>query len=117
MLGLPLPTVLRPLATGTLISALGNGAWYASWALFLVRMVELPIAQAGVALTVAGLAGVAAATPIGRLADRLGPREVLIGLSVVRGASMAGFLLAGDLLAITAVASLMSATQQGTSAV
>jgi hypothetical protein len=114
---LPLPTVLRPLAAGTLVSALGNGAWYASWALFLIRVVELPLAQAGVALTVAGVAGIAAATPVGRLADRLGPREVLIGLSVARGASMAGFLLADGLLGITLVASLMSATQQGTSAV
>jgi predicted MFS family arabinose efflux permease len=62
------------------------------------------------------VAGIAAATPLGRLADRLGPREVLIVLSVVRGASMAGFLFAGDLFAITGVASLVSATQQGTSA-
>ena len=38
MLSLPLPTVLRPLALGTLVSALGNGAWYASWALFLIRV-------------------------------------------------------------------------------
>ena len=47
MLGLPLPTVLRPLAAGTLVSALGNGAWYASWALFLVRVLELPVARRG----------------------------------------------------------------------
>ena len=79
MLSLPLPTVLRPLAAGTLVSAVGNGAWYASWALFLTRVLELPVAQAGIALTVAGVAGIAAATPLGRLADRVGPREVMIG--------------------------------------
>ncbi len=117
MLGLPLPTVLRPLAAGTLVSALGNGAWYASWALFLVRVLELPVAQAGVALSVAGVAGIVAATPLGRLADRIGPREVLIALSVVRAVTMGGFRLADGLVGLTLVASLMSASQQGATAV
>ena len=115
MIPLPLPTVLRPLAFGTFASAVGNGAWYASWALFLTRVLELPIAQAGIALTVAGVAGIAAAAPIGRLADRAGPREVMIGLSVVRAATMAGFLLADSLAGLIVVASLMSAAQQGAS--
>src|SRR5215217_424977 len=117
MLALPLPTVLRPLALGTLVSALGNGAWYASWALFLTRIAGLPAAQAGLALTVAGIAGIAGAVPLGRLADRLGAREVMVGISVVRALSMAGFVLAGDLLALIVVTSLMAATQQGSSAV
>src|ERR671916_580916 len=60
MFALPLPTILRPLAAGTFVSALGNGAWYASWALFLVRVLELPIAEAGAALTVADVALIAA---------------------------------------------------------
>jgi hypothetical protein len=117
MFALPLPTILRPLAAGTFVSALGNGAWYASWALFLVRVLELPIAEAGAALTVAGVAGIAAATPLGRLADRVGPREVLVGLSVVRAVTMGGFLLAHDVVGLTVVAALMSASQQGSSAV
>src|SRR5919107_1877987 len=117
MFALPLPTILRPLAAGTFVSALGNGAWYASWALFLVRVLELPIAEAGAALTVAGVAGIAAATPLGRLADRVGPREVLVGLSIVRAVTMGGFLLADGLVGLTVVASLMSASQQGATAV
>jgi hypothetical protein len=117
MLALPLPTVLRPLALGTLISAVGNGAWYASWALFLTRVLELPVAQAGIGLTVAGLAGIVSATPLGRLADRVGAREVMVALSVVRALTMAGFLLADGLVALTVVAALMSAAQQGGSAV
>ena len=47
MPSLPLPTVLHPLAVGTVVSALGNGAWYASWALFLTRVLELSLAEAG----------------------------------------------------------------------
>ena len=113
MLALPLPTVLRPLAAGTLVSAVGNGGWYASWALFVTRVLDLSLAQAGVALTVAGLAGIAAATPLGHLADRVGPREVMVALSIVRALSMGGFLLADGVVGLTVAASLMSAAQQG----
>src|SRR5918992_2716925 len=97
---LPLPPVLRPLAVGTFVSALGSGAWYASWALFLTRIVELSVAEAGIALTVAGIAGIAAATPVGRLADRVGPREVTVALSAVRAAVMGCFLLADGVVGI-----------------
>jgi hypothetical protein len=113
MLALPLPTVLRPLGTGTLVSAVGNGAWYASWALFLTRVLELPVADAGIALTVAGVAGIVAATPLGHLADRRGPREVVMAISAVRALTMAGFLLAGGVIALTVVASLMSVAERG----
>ena len=113
MLALPLPTVLRPLAAGTLLSAVGNGGWYASWALFVTRVLDVPVAQAGVALTIAGIAGMAAAAPLGHLADRLGPREVMVALSLVRALTMGGFLLADGIVGLTLAASLMSAAQQG----
>jgi Major Facilitator Superfamily len=113
MFVLPLPTVLRPLAAGTFVSAIGNGGWYASWALFVTRVLDVPLAQAGAALTIAGVAGMAAATPLGHLADRIGPREVMVALSAVRAITMAGFLLADSIAALTLAASLMSAAQQG----
>ena len=113
MIVLPLPTVLRPLATGTLVSAIGNGGWYASWALFVTRVLDVPVAHAGIALTIAGIAGMAAATPLGHLADRLGPREVMVGLSAVRAVTMGGFLLADGVVGLTVAAAVMSAAQQG----
>src|SRR5918992_616472 len=109
MLSLPLPPVLKPLAAGTFVSALGNGAWFASWALFLTRAVELSVAEAGIALTVAGVAGIAAATPVGWLADRVGPREVTVALSAVRAAVMGGFLLADGVVGVTLAAAVMAA--------
>ena len=57
-----------------------------------------------------------AATPLGHLADRVGPREVMLGLSVVRGLTMGGFLLVDSLPGLIVVAALMSAAQQGSSA-
>src|SRR5215216_3650042 len=65
---------LRRLAAGTLLSAVGNGAWYTSWALFLTRSVGLSPAQVGLGMTIAGAVGLLSATPVGWLADRLGAR-------------------------------------------
>src|SRR5690242_14863720 len=64
------------LAAGTLISAIGNGAWYTSWAIFLTRWIGLSPAVVGLGMTVAGACGVAAATPLGWIADRVGARDV-----------------------------------------
>jgi hypothetical protein len=66
-----------------------------------------------VALTIAGIAGMAAAAPLGHLADRLGPRDVMVALSLVRALTMGGFLLADGIVGLTLAASLMSAAQQG----
>ena len=50
-------TPLRRLGAGTLVSAIGNGAWYTSWALFLTRSVGLSPGQVGLGMTVAGAVG------------------------------------------------------------
>ena len=48
------PDAVRPLARGTFVTAIGNGAWYASWALFLTGPVGLSPGAAGVAMSLAG---------------------------------------------------------------
>jgi MFS family permease len=83
---------LRRLAAGTLISAVGNGAWYTSWALFLTRSVGLSPAQVGVGMTIAGVVGLVAATPIGWLADRVGAREVYAVLLAIQGVTALAYL-------------------------
>jgi hypothetical protein len=40
-------TPLRRIGAGTLLSAIGNGAWYTSWALFLTRSVGLSPGEVG----------------------------------------------------------------------
>jgi hypothetical protein len=69
----------------TVVQAVGLGTWYACWALFYLRSIGLSAAQFAVGITAAGVVGMFAGMPIGYLADRIGPREVLIVLTAARG--------------------------------
>src|SRR3954467_12292903 len=80
------------LALGALVTSVGNGAWYTSWAVFLTRSVGLSPAEVGVGMTLAGGAGILFATPLGHLAHRAGPREVFGGLQVARAAACLAYL-------------------------
>jgi MFS transporter len=84
---------LERLAAGTLVSAIGNGAWYTSWAIFLTRWIGLSPAAVGLGMTIAGACGVAAATPIGWIADRVGAREMFAGLLALQGLSAGAYVL------------------------
>jgi MFS family permease len=106
---LPEPGPIRTLAFSTLVNTIGSGLWLASSALFLTRSVGLSVAQTGLALTLVALVSLVVSTPVGYLADRLGPRGVAIGGLVALGLSelallgvhsMAGFLLVAAPMAI-----------------
>lgn len=99
-----LPGSLHRIAVGTLVSAVGNGAWYTSWALFLTRSVGLSPTQVGIGMTAAGLLGVLASMPIGRLADRHGARETFLVLLVVQGAAALGYLAVHGMVGFLAAA-------------
>ena len=100
---------LGRIRTGTLLSAIGNGAWYTSWALFLTRSVGLSPAQVGLGMTAAGGVGLLAATPLGWLADRLGAREVYGALLLVQGAASLAYLGVRGPAAFVAVACVAEA--------
>jgi hypothetical protein len=104
---------LRRVAAGTLASAVGNGAWYTSWALFLTRSVGLSPAQVGIGMTAAGVAGLVCATPAGYLADRLGAREVYATLLGVQAAAALAYLAVGGMAAFVVVACIAEAARSG----
>jgi MFS family permease len=104
---------LRRLAAGTLTSAVGIGAWYTSWALFLTRSVGLSAGQVGLGLTVAGALGLVGSTPMGWLADRLGAREVFAALLAIQAVAMLGYLAVGGVAGFVAVASLAEIARGG----
>lgn len=89
----PAATGLRILLVGRGVSALGDGLWFTIWALFFTRVLGLPPVTVGVGMAVAGAAGMAAAVPLGGLADRRDPRKILVCLTFVRAVAMASYLL------------------------
>ncbi|HET6867935.1 MAG TPA: MFS transporter, partial [Solirubrobacteraceae bacterium] len=102
------------LAAGTLISAIGNGAWYTSWAIFLTRWLGLTPAVVGLGMTVAGACGVAAATPLGWIADRVGAREMFAGLLALQGLSAGAYVLVHGTASFLVVSSLAQVAGSGT---
>ncbi|MBP2336558.1 MFS family permease [Saccharothrix coeruleofusca] len=83
----------RRLMWGRGVSALGDGLWFTTWALYFTRVAGFPPVVVGVGMTVAGACGLLAAVPLGALADRLDPRRVLVAITGVRAVAMACYLL------------------------
>lgn len=74
-----LPPEVRRLVVATLVNTFGNGVYAAVGALYLTRVAGLSVHEVGLGLTVAGLAGLLASTPLGIVADRLGPNRAYVG--------------------------------------
>src|SRR3954463_16105154 len=100
---LPADPHLRRIAWGTLVTNLGSGAWYATWAIFLTASVGLTTAQVGIGMVAGGVAGMALGIPMGRLADRVGPRSVYAAIVVVPGLAAMAYILVGGFAAFLAV--------------
>lgn len=87
---------LRTLLWGRAVSAMGDGLWFTIWAVFFTRILGLSMILVGFGMAVAAGVGMAAAVPIGSIADRLNPRLVLVAITAVRAAAMASYLLVHD---------------------
>lgn len=105
---------LRRLAAGTLISAIGNGAWYTSWAIFLTQSVRLSPGAVGLGMSIAGACGVAAAMPIGWVTDRVGSREMFAALLAVQGVAAGSYALVHGTASFVIVACLAQGAGSGT---
>ena len=84
------PRLLRPLAflvpergpkrvfgLSTLVGTFGFGVFVFASTLYFTRVVHLSYGQVGLGLSIAGLIGLVAGVPMGDLADRRGPREMV----------------------------------------
>ena len=70
----PTPLV-RSLAGQSVISAFGEGAFLTGSAVFFTIIVGLSAQQVGLGLSIAALTRFALSVPLGRLADRMGPKQ------------------------------------------
>jgi MFS family permease len=77
------------------VSALGDGLWFTIWAVYFTHVRGLSAAAVGAVLAVGAACGMAAAVPLGALADRRGPRPVLVAVTAVRALAMAAYLVGG----------------------
>jgi len=79
------------LIVSAFVDSTGTGLYIAASTLFLTTVAGLSPLQVGIGLSVAGVAGFVATIPLGHLADRVGPRRLLVILQVVRGLGFVGF--------------------------
>lgn len=106
----------RVLAQAQLVNSVGDGAFYVASALYFSGVVGLSVTEIGVGLTVGWATGLSAGVPVGRLADRLGPRAVAVVAGLVTAAAIGAFLLVRDPVAFTLVCALYAAAQTGSGA-
>ncbi|NEC06284.1 MFS transporter [Streptomyces sp. SID7909] len=82
------PGVQRTFVVSTFVATIGGGIILPISTLYFIKIVGLSAAQVGLAFTVSGLLAIPLSVPAGALADRIGPRRVMM-------ATFAGHSLVG----------------------
>ncbi|MFC0626758.1 MFS transporter [Kribbella deserti] len=108
--------VIRRLILATVVNTLGNGVYAAVGALFLTRVAGLSVPAVGLGLTIAALAGLITSTPLGVVADRLGPNRAYVVFLLIQAIAMAGLTQVrsvGWFIAIAVVTAIADSGQRG----
>jgi MFS family permease len=99
----------RPYALSVLVTMFGFGLVMTATPLYATRIIGLSTRQTGLGMTIAGLIGLLAAIPMGDLADRRGPREVVRAAILVQAVCAACYIFVhgfGEFVAVTTVSML-----------
>ncbi|WP_148256733.1 MFS transporter [Kribbella flavida] len=104
---------VRRLVVATLVNTFGNGVYAAVGALYLTRGAGLSVAEVGLGLTVAGLVGLLASTPLGVVADRLGPNRAYVGFLLLQALTMTALTQVGSLALYVVVAAVTAIADSG----
>ncbi|MFF1695404.1 MFS transporter [Streptomyces sp. NPDC058257] len=96
----------RVLILASFVNRVGNGLFNTAAALYFTLVVDLPAVQVGAALTVAGLIGLLAGIPGGHLADRRGPRTVMMLALTVQAVAMSALMLVESWAALAFIATV-----------
>lgn len=89
---LPDHPATRALVFSTLAGSTSRGLFITISVIFFTRSVGLSAGQVGLGLTIAAVVGLLAGVPAGHLADRVGPRRVMVAFGLARAALMLGYL-------------------------
>ncbi|MER6360897.1 MFS transporter [Kitasatospora sp. NPDC001527] len=114
---LPADPLLRRLALMTLVNAVGDGLFVTVNVLFFTRAIGLTPGSVALGLTVAGICGVFAGVPMGRLADRTGSRRLLLVLGPLEAAAVLGYAFVHSFAAFVALACAATVLSRGAAAV
>ncbi|HEY2552297.1 MAG TPA: MFS transporter [Streptosporangiaceae bacterium] len=107
---------MRMYLVAALINVYGTGLIVTAMTLYGIRVVHLTATRTGLALTIAGLVGLLSSMPIGRLADRHGPRDVaritllLLGVAAVSYVFLAHSFVSYLIVAIVDGSALSAST-------
>ena len=107
----------RILAGSTFVSAVGFGAFAASSAIFFTRSVGLSAAEVGAGLATAGAVGLLGPLLVGRIADRVGAREVFVVLCALQAALFVAYALVHSFLVFAVVACAFGLVERSAGAV
>ncbi|WP_369170583.1 MFS transporter [Streptomyces sp. R28] len=106
----------RVLALAQLSNSVGDGAYYTTSALYFTQVVGLAPARVGLGLTVGWAVGSLVGVPLGRLADRHGPRGTAVLLALVTGLAVASFTVVQGFVLFVLAACAYAAAQSGLAA-
>ncbi|MFI6291104.1 MFS transporter [Nonomuraea sp. NPDC050790] len=107
---------IRRLLVSGLVDYLGAGLFLAFSAVYFTQLVGLTTAQVGLGMGAAGCVAMALATPLGRLADRVGVRRMLVALHLVRAGGTAAYALVGEFWGFLAAVSVVTVADQAIAA-
>lgn len=91
---LPAEGPRRTLALTTLTSSVGKGIFLTAGVLYFIQAVRMSAISVGLAFSIAGIVALLSGMPVGRLADRCGPRLVFRSSLAVSALSALAFLAA-----------------------
>lgn len=99
-----LPELRRhvPLAVALGVDSVGTGISGPLLLLFLTRVADIPLAQAGLTLSATFAVALVVPAIVGQLVPRLGGRSILIAAQVLQAVGLTGLLVARDLPAVAA---------------
>ena len=82
------------------IDALGGGIWIPLSMLYFLRQTDLTLVQLGLVMTVANLAVTPFVPYVGRLVDRLGPKNVMQTGNLIQGTAFAAYPFCGSMATV-----------------
>ncbi|MEK2489718.1 MFS transporter [Kitasatospora purpeofusca] len=114
---LPADPLLRRLVLMALVNSVGDGLFVTVNVLFFTRSIGLTPTSVALGLTVAGVCGVFSGVPMGRLADRVGSKRLLLVVGPLEAAAVLGYAFVHSFAAFVVLTCAATALGRGAAAV